>query len=294
MKKMEIGLLSTVFGKKMALEGVIPRIKGMGVDFVEIKPNYHTDTPIIQSVNGTVKFSRAAFEYIAGMCSGINFQFHLNNRMDKILYNITTGEDKEVSMILNYAGILSQYTPDFVMPLHTDTQAEGINITESRGMDNALKVLDKICERWNFKGKLAIETMPEPGVYEGRHSLGYSPGNMEKLIEGREGIVGICIDTGHINGALNSMHHFEEFAHLLVYEMHFHGNLSHKGEVDDLHVIPTEQTLQDYDKIVNFLKNYHGKLELEVRLKDDIKSHPEFGSAAELYNIVKGLRVMQP
>lgn len=277
---MKFGVHSRIFGKNKSFEEVASKLRKLDIDFVEIKATYHSDIDLYSIKSNLVNLNPNAFKKINRLCSGLEFQFHPANRINGNIYSLTDGTRSSIELILDFAKNLSRYSNDFVIPIHLVTRYKKFHLSEEEAIENSKRAIDEIYKRWSYSGKIALETMFEYDKDEWSF-LGYVPEHFEKIIEGKEGKVGVCMDLGHINKGLNDMVTFRDFLHLPIHEVHLHGNRAANGEVDDAHLPPTPETLDNYHEVVEFLKTYDGKISLEV------KDHPSDNLNEEL---IKPLR----
>lgn len=278
-----IGVQSVAFfGKNEPFKNQIEKIRDLNVDFVEVKPHYHPDIKYLGWRKGNVYFKKSCMKYVKELCQDLRFQFHFRDMINGVMKNLCTGEKDYINFLLSIAEETSHYFDDFVLTTHLMYAKRGrIEIPVEQAIANAEKSLEELYERWDFSGKLALETMMEPFVYENAALLGHNPKQLERLLEGKHDKFGICIDTGHLNKGLNNAFSFESFKHLPVYEIHFHGNHTHTGIIDDEHTIPKEETLVDYKKILKYLESYEGSINIEVQKVTD---------ADQLKELIKILR----
>lgn len=262
----KIGLQSTIFGRKKLLKKQIEKIRKFDIDFVEIRPQHHPDIDFIGQKKKGIYFKKDCMNYIKDCCQDLQFQLHFKDTLLDEIRTLCSGEKEVVKFLLDAAEATNKYFDDFVLTAHLMYSKKGSqDIPIEDAMKNAKKGLDELYKNWSFSGKFALETMMEPFVYKGSALLGYKPEHLEHLIEGKQDKFGICIDTGHINKGLNNLASFKDFIYLPVYEVHFHGNYAHKGIIDDKHVLPRKATLKDYEVIKEYLMNYDGFVNLEVR-----------------------------
>lgn len=268
----KIGLQGIAFfGEHKPFQDQIEKIRSFGVDFVEIKPHYHPDINYLGQRKGKIYFKKKCMSYIKECCQDLKFQLHFRDIIQGNVKNLCTGDKDIIKFILNVAEGVNKYSDDFVLITHLMYAKKGYKeIPIEEAMENARKGLEELYKNWDFSGKLALETMMEPFVYQGAALLGYKPEHLESLLEGKHDKFGICIDTGHLNKGLNNVASLRDFIHLPVYEVHFHGNYSHIGEIDDRHTIPSKETLEDYDAVKDYLKGYEGMINLEVKRVADV------------------------
>lgn len=273
----KIGVQSVAFfGKDESFKEQIGKIRKLSLDFVEIKPHYHPDIKYLGQRKGKIYFKKSCMKYIKELCQDLPFQLHFRDIIADKIRNICTGEEDYLNFLLNVAEETSKYFDSFVLTTHLMYAKKGWGeISVEEAVKNAQKGLEKIYERWDFSGKLALETMMEPFIYKDAALLGYKPEQLEQLLEGKHDKFGVCIDTGHLNKGLNDKASFEDFTYLPVHELHFHGNYSHKGEIDDEHMIPGKETLVDYEKIIDYIKNYEGLVNIEAQKVEDAKQIEE-------------------
>lgn len=261
---MRIGIHSRIFGKNKSFRRVATELRALDIDFVEIKATYHPDINLYLINSNVVRVNKEAIKKISRDCSGLEFQFHPINNISGSIYSLTDGTRSSIDLILDFAENLSAYSNNFVIPVHLVTHYRNFHLTEEEALENSRKAIDEICEKWHYQGKIALETMFEPDKDEWSF-LGYLPEHFEKIIEGKEEVVGICLDVGHINSGLNDKANFRDFLHLPIYEVHLHGNRSAYGEIEDKHLMPTPETLDNYGEVMGFLRSYKGKVSLEVK-----------------------------
>lgn len=264
--KRKIGVQSTIFGQNKPFKRQIGKIKqALDIDFVEVKPHYHPDLmQYYELKDGKLCFDPKVLKKIKRLCGDLQFQVHFRDTIDYKLYGIC-GDKSIVQFYLDVAKGLNDYFDDFVLTIHMMyAMRSKFEIPLRRAVRNARKNLDALYDKWDFTGKLALETMMEPYVYKGAALLGYLPKHMDYFLKGKTDKFGICIDTGHLNDGLNNQASFSDFIHLPVREVHFHGNYSHKGMIDDLHTLPRKPTLKDYSEITDYLLEYEGMVNIEV------------------------------
>jgi hypothetical protein len=124
--------------------------------------------------------------------------------------------------------------------------------------DRALKYLK---EKGISGIKIALETgsgLITPSK-ELAYGLLYDPFYFQTLIKGRKDFVSICEDVGHLN-IENAKTNWKDYLTEVISEFHVSGNDGKKDE----HKIATPKTLQEYDKIMSFLKFYAGNICAEI------------------------------
>ncbi len=261
----KIGLQSTAFGKGKPFKDRMKGIRKFDLDFVEIRPHHHPDIDYIGQKKGNIYFKKECMKYIKDCCGDLQFQLHFKDILFDKIKGLCSGEKDVIKFILDLAEETNKYNDDFVLPLHVMYAKKGVQeIPVKEAMKNARKGLKELYKNWDFSGKLALETMMEPFRYKGSALFGYKPSQLEHLIDGKEDKFGICIDTGHVNKGLNDVANFNDFTHLPVYEIHFQGNHSHTGKVNDDHIFPSKATLNDYTTVKKYLSTYKGLVNLEV------------------------------
>lgn len=269
--KRKIGVQSIVLGINKPFKEQIEKIRKFDIDFVEVKPHYHPDIGYLGQRKGKVYFKKECMEYIKECCQDLPFQLHFGDLMFDKIRNLCMGKKEFVRFLLDVAEATNKYNDDFVLTTHLMYAKKGFQeVPVKKAIKNAKRGLKKLYKDWDFSGKLALETMMEPFVYKGAALLGYKPEQLEELIADKQDKFGICIDTGHLNPGLNDTARFKDFIYLPVYEVHFHGNHSHKKIIDDEHILPRKTTLKDYETIINYLKDYTGFVNLEVKNITDV------------------------
>lgn len=194
---------------------------------------------------------------------------------DYDLFSITSGNLNKSNIYLDLARFLQEYNKgkETVIPVHlpyfeqfkTPLEVKTFGELSEDGKRDAVmkaeKVLRYLQKNWTSENvKLALETGNGESRRNGliSYALIYEPHHLKFLMQGRENLVTICEDVGHIN--LIDGVDWKDYLAEHVSEFHISGN---NGK-EDQHTIATPATLKDYLGIMSFLKFYSGNVCAEI------------------------------
>ncbi len=136
----------------------------------------------------------------------------------------------------------------------------------------ANQVLGWLQSRWKDKNgkplkvRLALETGAGPILDKSgrvRYALLHEPHLFQFLSEGRENMIGYCIDTGHLN--LREDTTFKDYLDKRIDEIHLNGN---EGKGLDQHLIAGPGTLKEWDEQSSWIKVFPRRICFEFGRQD--------------------------
>jgi len=218
--------------------------------------------------------------YLKGNYQG-QVQLHLSDIMfnpeinDYDIFCITSGDTGKANIFLDLARFLSVYNKgkETVIPIHlpyfekfkTTSRVVSFGELSEDGKRDAVtkaeRVLRYLEKKWPAKEvRLALETGNGESKRNGSvaYALIYELHHLKFLMPGRESLVTLCEDVGHLN-LVNDVN-WKDYLSEHVSEFHVSGN---NGKQDE-HTIATPETLKNYHEIISFLKFYSGNICAEI------------------------------
>lgn len=245
---------------------------GLGIDHITIK---RVEDMQLLDQNG--KIIEEDFKKLGGLQKKYNVRYQLHpynfiftnafitpslKNTQPMLYQILADLDKRIQEYGFYP-LLTLHLPIIDHPEHH------LGLDEKTALKNSLDFFQGL----NLKVPVALENMPDPYRNPGHSQLGYKSEHFLRLIGNKN--FGLCIDTGHLKMAEESLKKFLELPYQ-IYSVHLNGT----DGTEDKHLLPTRENIGDFKGVVQVLKKCQGPIVFEVKSynysKEEVKECIDF------------------